>query len=53
MLLIWNIFIQIYPSKVCFDTHLFVAKFEINQMINKKDMSLKPPQNVRSVTLFV
>ena len=38
---------------MCFDTHLFVAKFEINQITNKKDMSLKPPQNVRSVTLFV
>ena len=46
-------FFLIYPSKVCFDTHLFVAKFELNQTTNKKDMSLKPPQNVRSVTLFV
>ena len=24
-----------------------------NQKTNKKDMSLKPPQNIRSVTLFV
>ena len=46
-------FFLIYPTKVCFDTDLFVAKFEINQMTNKKDMPLKPPKNVRSVTLFV
>ena len=39
--------------KGVFDTHSFVAKFEINQMTNKKDVTLKPPQNVRSVTLLV
>ena len=37
---------------MCFDTHLVVAKFEINQITNEKDMSSKQPQNIRSVTLL-